>query len=518
MGRGGTGVLFNSEVFLFLFLPVTGLIYYLLWRHASRQISLWFLLAASLGFYSYWDPRNTVIFALSVIINFSIGLAIARAAPGRRRALVVGAIIFDLALLGAFKYWNFVAGQVADVGIALPLVGMALPIGISFYTFQQIGYIVDTSRSGQPARRFDHYFLYLAFFPHSIAGPIVQHHELIGQFDRVRPRIAYNVKLGLSIFAVGLAKKVLLADLFSTGSTPVFDAVSRGHAPTLLEAWGAVLCYSLQIYFDFSGYSDMAVGLARIFGFKFPINFFSPYKARSIIDFWRRWHISLSRFLRNYLYFPLGGSKKGPFRRYFNVFIVMVLGGIWHGAGWTFLLWGVLHGGAILVNHLWNDFGRRGPPATGWLMGEVKWLVTFIFVLVAWTAFRAHDLNTTLAMYSGMIGANGVSMPLEAWPLEGVFAKLLHTGPELWRGVGALNPIVAFVWAPIAVIVLRFLPETVLFFRRDRTFIIEDGYDHADTTKLTWRPSWRWALIIGGLLALTVWRISGESEFIYFQF
>lgn len=512
-------MLFNSEVFLFAFLPVTAAIYYLLWRNVGRQVSLLFLLIASLGFYSYWNPWNTVIFVTSVTVNFSLGAMIARAEPSRRKGLVVLAVIFDLALLGAFKYWNFLAGQVAELGVALPLVGMALPIGISFYTFQQIGYVVDTGRSGVPARRFDHYFLYLAFFPHSIAGPIVQHRELIGQFATARPRIAYNLKLGLSIFTVGLAKKVLLADLFSQGSSPVFDAVARGHAPTLLEAWGAVLCYAMQIYFDFSGYSDMAIGLARIFGYKFPINFFSPYKSRSIIEFWRRWHISLSRFLRNYLYFPLGGSKKGEMRRYLNVFIVMVLGGIWHGAGWTFLLWGVLHGGAILINHLWNDFGGRGrPPARGWLMGEVKWLATFVFVLIAWTAFRAADLDTTLAMYRGMIGANGLSLPLEAWPLERVLGHLPGPGPDLWRGVGSLDPLIAFVYAPMAVLVLRFLPETVIFFRRYKTFIIEDGYDHPDTTRLAWRPTWTWALIMGALLAVTIWRISGESEFIYFQF
>ncbi|MBX3479455.1 MAG: MBOAT family protein [Caulobacter sp.] len=509
-------MLFNSEVFLFAFLPVTAAIYYLLWRKVGRQISLLFLLVASLGFYSYWNPWNTAIFATSVTVNFWLGALIGQAEPARRRWLVTAAVVFDLALLGVFKYWNFLAGQVGEIGIALPLVGMALPIGISFYTFQQIGYVVDTGRSGKPASRFDHYFLYLAFFPHSIAGPIVQHKELISQFNRVRPRIAYNLKLGLSIFTVGLAKKVLLADLFSKGSSPVFDAVARGHVPTLLEAWGAVLCYALQIYFDFSGYSDMAVGLARIFGYKFPINFFSPYKSRSIIEFWRRWHISLSRFLRNYLYFPLGGSKKGVFRRYLNVFIVMVLGGLWHGAGWTFLVWGALHGGAILINHLWNDFGPRRRWAS--LAGrEIKWLTTFIFVLIAWTAFRAADLDAMVSMYRGMLGLNGLSLPLEAWPLEGVLRRL-GVGAGAWNGVGVLDAWLAFIIAPITVLVLKYWPETILLFRRNSTFIVEDGYEHDDRSRLGWRPTWGWALIIGALLAITIWRISGESEFIYFQF
>ena len=303
-----------------------------------------------------------------MVFNFSAGLVLSRAAAAHRHRLLVLAVAGDLALLGYFKYAGFLVGTADQfLGGAWPIPAIVLPLGISFFTLTQIAFLVDTARSQARDYKFTHYLLFVCYFPHLIAGPILHHKELMPQLDRAdivrfSPR---RLALGLSYFTIGLFKKTVIADALSPYVGRVFDGAAQGMAPSGAEAWGAVLAYTLQLYFDFSGYSDMAIGLARMFGVRLPLNFDSPYKAVSIIEFWRRWHMTLSRFLRDYLYIPLGGNRHGTVRRYVNLLLTMLIGGLWHGAGWNFMLWGGLHGLYLAVNHLWRALvgERHRPPS-----------------------------------------------------------------------------------------------------------------------------------------------------------
>ncbi|CCQ75478.1 MBOAT family protein [Magnetospira sp. QH-2] len=397
-------MLFSSQTFLVVFLPALVLGTILLGRLGSRKLVAWYLLLASLIFYGWWEPRYLLLIAVSIYVNFAIGKKL-HAKPSK---LFVGAgIVFNLAILGYFKYANFfldninfLAGTHWDAGTII------LPLAISFFTFQQIAYLVDVYQGKAEDHDLGQYALFVTFFPQLIAGPIVHHKEMMPQFNK--PEVFHltgeNLKIGLLIFSIGLYKKIVIADGISVYSDAVFaaDTVS----PTFLEAWAAALSYTFQIYFDFSGYSDMAVGLARIFGIRLPMNFCSPYRASSIILFWRHWHMTLSRFLRDYLYFPLGGNRHGTARRYANLITVMLLGGLWHGAGWTFIAWGALHGLYLVVNHAWNALGRTMQwTSGGWIGRWAGRVLTFVAVVVAWVFFRADDFSdagTILLAMSGM--------------------------------------------------------------------------------------------------------------------
>jgi len=389
-------VLFSSLPFLIGFLPVVlGITLWLALRF-QRRAAVLFLLAASLFFYGYNFAPYILLLGLSIIVNYLIGMRLL-AQPSR--AMLALGVTFNLALLGWFKYAGFVAANVAAITGADLSISIALPLAISFFTFQQIAYLVDLKRGDVGQSGILSYGFFVAFFPQLIAGPIVHHKDLIPQLSG--PRFlgfrADDLRAGALLFGIGFAKKVLIADNIRIPSDRMFDAVSLGIEPSFGEAWVGLLCYCFQIYFDFSGYSDMALGLGRIFGLSLPVNFNSPYKARNIIDFWRRWNMTLSAFLRDYLYIPLGGNR-GGLGRHANLMIVMLLGGLWHGASWTFVAWGFLHGLYLIANHAWQRIVKRPAPAVPSL------LVTFAVVNVAWVFFRADGFGDAFSVLGAMAG------------------------------------------------------------------------------------------------------------------
>jgi len=321
-----------------------------------------------------------------------------------KKALLTFGIVANVALLGYFKYTDFLIENVNAVfDTSVPLVHLALPLAISFFTFQQIAYLVDSYRRETAEYDFLNYALFVTFFPQLIAGPIVHHSEMMPQFAS-RWNLVKNYKniaLGLFIFSIGLFKKVVIADSFAVWATAGFDAATTLN---LFEAWATSLSYTFQLYFDFSGYTDMAIGAALLFNIKLPINFNSPYKALDIQDFWRRWHITLSRFLRDYIYIPLGGNRKGSLRTYTNLLATFIIGGIWHGAGWTFVFWGFLHGMALVIHRFWKSMGLVMPKV-------LAWFITFNFINIAWVFFRAKEWEDAVKVLSSMFSLDNVVLP-----------------------------------------------------------------------------------------------------------
>jgi D-alanyl-lipoteichoic acid acyltransferase DltB (MBOAT superfamily) len=419
-------MLFHSQVFLLIFFPVILAGYYLF--AGNRPFRIWFLIIASFIFYGYWDFRLIPLLAGSIAINWALAGAHRR---WPRMPLILLGIFANLLVLGIFKYANFAAEMFAWLShLEQQRWSIVLPLGISFFTFQQISYLADTARDRAPAYRFHEYALYVCFFPQLIAGPIVRHNELIFQFER-DPRqgdLHENLSRGAILLLLGLIKKVFIADRLAVVADPLFAAAAAGSMLGLVDAWTAPLAFGLQIYFDFSGYSDMAIGLALMLGLHLPVNFNAPYRALSIREFWRRWHLTLSRFLRDYVYIPTGGNRAGPARQVLAIMITMLLGGLWHGAGWTFVVWGGLHGCALVVNHLWTRIGGKLTPL-------LAWSATMAFVFTTWVFFRAETFSgaATLlwSMVGGGIGATqaGTVGLLEVGVLTTVAAMIALAGP-----------------------------------------------------------------------------------------
>lgn len=422
-------MLFNSPGFLFLFLPATFIAFFVAARR-SRDLAAAVLGAASLVFYGWWSVASLPLLLGSIAANFAFGRELARR---RSRGLLALALAANLLVLGYFKYADFFIANLNDVlGEAgsppLGLLHIILPIGISFYTFTQIAFLVDCWQGKVRETRFVHYLLFVSYFPHLIAGPILHHAQLMPQF---REASTYRIDLGriftgLTIFGVGLAKKIVVADSLADFANGFFAAAAGGQRIGVIDGWGGALAYTLQLYFDFSAYSEMAIGVSLLFGIALPVNFNAPYRATSIVEFWRRWHMSLSTFLRDYLYIPLGGNRKGELRRYLNLFATMLLGGLWHGASWTFVVWGGLHGSYLAINHLWNRYGRPAS-APGRLRRGGGWLLTFVAVVVAWVVFRADDLPTAGRVLAGMAGFNGATVPAQVAEIIPAFARLFGT-------------------------------------------------------------------------------------------
>ena len=405
-------MLFNSFVFFLVFLPLSLSGYFVLSKYSIRA-SIAFLLLASVCFYGYWSLTYLPLLLGSIAINYGVGGLINHCqdsgnAPAAKYVLILG-LVLNLGALVFFKYFDFL---VVNVGALLGQVwlpaGIILPIGISFFTFTQIAYLVDCQAGKVSEYKADNYGLFVTYFPHLIAGPIIHHKAMMPQFVNPVTHIfsTGRLTLGLLIFAVGLFKKVVLADGVAAFVGPVFDV---HHASlTMAEAWVGVLAYTFQLYFDFSGYCDMAYGLSYMFGVVLPVNFNSPYKARSIIDFWRRWHITLSSFLKDYLYVPLGGNRLGPMRRYLNLFITMLLGGLWHGANWTFIVWGALHGVYLIVNHALRHLLGADVEARGIHWGKNLLILasgaslTFLSVVLAWVFFRASSVAVAMDVLKAM--------------------------------------------------------------------------------------------------------------------
>jgi alginate O-acetyltransferase complex protein AlgI len=419
-------MLFNSYPFLLVFLPLTLLVFYGLRRFSWLGASVASLTLASIAFYAYWKLPDTVILLGSIIFNFFVSKGMVRNTGPRSRLLLLLGICGNLGVLFYFKYFNFAASNIAAVAGAEYIArAIVMPIGISFFTFTQIAYLVDCFRSRSSEPNLVNYGLFVSIFPHLIAGPIIHHAQMRPQFDALRrdsidPEL---IKMGIMIFVIGLAKKVLLADNLVVGADLVFNAADQGTAPGFATAWIGVISYTLQIYFDFSGYSDMAIGLALLFGLRLPVNFASPYKSRSIIEFWRRWHITLSSWLRDYLYIPLGGNRRGELMRLRNIFITMLLGGIWHGAGWTFVIWGALHGSYIVANHVLLMRASRAASAPAEdlvessLVAAGKQALTLLLVMLAWVFFRAKSVaGARLVLYSMATGAPSSASPITISP------------------------------------------------------------------------------------------------------
>lgn len=400
-------MLFNSHAFIFLFLPITFFIYFYLNHKRLTEAGKAFLVFSSLFFYSWWDLAYLPLILSSMLFNYVIGSSLTKSdfknSFSKKSILTVG-IISNLVLLAYFKYADFFIENVNySLDLNIDLINLALPLAISFFTFQQIAYLVDSYRRETSEYDLLNYAVFVTFFPQLIAGPIVHHKEIMPQFASARNKLANyrNIALGLYIFSIGLFKKIVIADTFSVWATAGFDT---SITLNLFAAWATSLSYTFQLYFDFSGYADMAIGLALLFNIRLPVNFNSPYKAVNIQDFWRRWHITLSRFLKDYVYIPLGGNRVSSFRTYNNLMVTFILGGIWHGAGWTFVFWGFLHGFALVVHRLWSALGFG-------LRTWVSWFITFNFINISWVFFRAKDWGDAAKVLSGMLGLNGVMLP-----------------------------------------------------------------------------------------------------------
>jgi D-alanyl-lipoteichoic acid acyltransferase DltB (MBOAT superfamily) len=401
-------MIFSSWQFILIFLPITFFVYF--WLNHRRLITagkVW-LVAASLFFYAYWDIQYLPLILGSIFLNFAIGTGLAQAHEQslretkkphhgvNRKIVLTTGIAANLLLLGYFKYTDFLLSNINIIaGTNLPLPHILLPLAISFFTFTQIVYLVDSYRGETAEYDLLNYSLFVTFFPHLIAGPIVHHRQIMPQFSSrwTLARRYPNILRGLFIFSIGLFKKVVIADNFAVWATAGFDG---GQTLGFFAAWATSLSYTFQLYFDFSGYCDMAIGASLLFNVWLPINFNSPYKALSIQDFWRRWHITLSNFLRDYLYIPLGGNRSGEYRTYFNLFATFVLGGLWHGATWMFVIWGAMHGAALVIHRFWARLRRPMTPA-------LAWFVTFMFVNITWVFFRAKTLDDAWRVLSGMV-------------------------------------------------------------------------------------------------------------------
>jgi len=530
-------VLFNSYAFLFVFLPIVFVGTFWLGRHSPRLAALWLGLA-SLVFYAVWDARFVLLLLSSIVFNYSAGhwIEFKRSAgdgAGAKYSLIA-AIAANLGLLGYFKYANFfVASANQFLGGSFPALDIVLPLGISFFTFTQIAFLVDVYRGYARDYSFVHYLMFVTYFPHLIAGPLFHHKQMMPQFMRPETyRVnVENVGVGLSIFILGLAKKVVIADGLAEYATPVFEAARDGKVLMFAEAWIGALAYTLQLYFDFSGYSDMAIGLALMFNVRLPLNFDSPYKAASIIDFWRRWHMTLSAFLRDYLYIPLGGNRKGKARRYVNLLATMLLGGLWHGAGWAFVAWGGLHGFYLAVNHGWREFKSRAGWGEGGRLARIAaGALTFLAVVIAWVFFRADSFQSAWAILSSMGGLNGVSVP---GVLEAPLAKLRAQMPGVLIAFDGLAPItgnsgIGALFSIISGLILVWcFPNVHQMFLAHRPAWEDVAGVPTPSSKpqsvldrrLTWMPTMGRAVAAGIVFFIALVLISNrQSEFLYFQF
>jgi len=487
-------MLFISNIFIFLFLPFVLFGFFYIARKNHARAILW-LVFASLFFYGWWNPKFIILLLTSIVLNYHIGCLIVK--TRHKKYLLILGVTLNLSILFLFKYLNFFISTLNHFSTeTIATLHIILPLGISFFTFTQIAFLVDVYRGIAAEYRFSHYLLFVTYFPHLIAGPILHHKQMMPQFNQSETyRLnADNIAIGLSIFVMGFAKKILLADSFGEYTSSVFNAVHLGTHPNVVMAWTGALAYTFELYFDFSGYSDMAIGLSRLFGIRLPINFYSPYKSFNMIDFWRRWHISLSQFLRDYLYIPLGGNRLGKARRYRNLFITMLLGGLWHGANWTYVVWGALHGLFLMINHAWLfivekchlSFLKKSA-----FFKAFSLLLTFTAIVIAWVFFRAETLSNAMTVLKGMIGCYGVGiLPFKSVMPIALGFFLVWCCPnsaQLFEKVGySVNQ-------PIAIRAARF----------------------------AWKTSFVWAFLMTFLGVLSIAKQFGTttlSPFLYFQF
>jgi D-alanyl-lipoteichoic acid acyltransferase DltB (MBOAT superfamily) len=510
---------FNSLEFIFLFLPVVLLTYF--FTNNKSKYGQVLLTFASLFFYFLLIPRYLPLLLVSIAFNYTIGYLIIRirnSEPSREKTRALQFVLFtgllgDLGLLGYYKYSNFLISNLDQYfGFTLPSLDIILPLGISFFTFTQIAFLVDAYQGKVQSTSLLTYTQFVTFFPHLISGPIYHHADIIPQFDdpaKKRPDWT-NINLGILFFFFGLAKKVLIADTLATIATPFFFGVFNGGTPMLFESWIGVLAYTCQIYFDFSGYCDMAVGIALLFNIRFPVNFFSPYQVTSVIDFWRCWNITLSNFLRDYLYIPLGGNRHGLPAELRNLVITMILGGLWHGAAWTFIIWGGWHGGFLVCNHLWRKTGIA-------INRCFCWLTTFVIVAVGWVFFRALTIHNAFSIIRGMAGGNGISVPAWLFPESTLF---FHNG---FMPVTYIDPVYCLACVGGALGIALLFPNLIDITRNYQTALVREKLFGITRIKplnlpVSYQISLRWSIIIGIIAAVSIISVQTTSEFLYFQF
>jgi alginate O-acetyltransferase complex protein AlgI len=514
-------VLFNSYQFILWFLPITLVVFFWLGKY-NRQWAGGWLGIASLYFYSAWDYRDLGLLLLSIGGNYLAGYLICKSKHKSRSIFLWMAIAINLVILASFKYANFIVENWHNlIGVNSNLNAIALPLGISFYTFTQIAFLVDCYQD--KVREFDpiHYLLFVTYFPHLIAGPVLHHQEMMPQFKQsaiYRPQLR-NISIGLLVLTIGLVKKVILADGVVGYVLPIFGAAKEQLAITWSDAWIGALAYTLQLYFDFSGYSDMAIGIALMFGIVLPINFNSPYQATSITEFWRRWHITLSNWLRDYLYIPLGGNRHGQVRRYLNLFLTMLLGGLWHGAGWTFIIWGALHGGYLVIHQLWDKLCKKigiQRLMPGFVGVAIARIVTFMAVVIGWVFFRADSLSSANYLF-----------------------KIMASVPELERWGECIEidrPDEAIKWILFLLIIVWFAPNTQKIIRTieniwkmiplpllqpaNRKFAIEQiGELEVVVSKTPYWQAWAIGFTVPSIaLLVAISESQAVKEFIYFNF
>lgn len=461
----------------------------------------------------------------SILVNFSFGVLLSKNySQSNKKMVLIIAIASNLALLASMKYTNFFIVTLNNAFVyfnvkPITMLNIVLPLGISFFTFTQIAFLVDTYHGHINERNFIHYMLFVSYFPHLIAGPVIHHKQMMPQFGlKSTYSVSYdNIAKGMTFFSLGLFKKVVLADGMANHVDGIFSAVAGGGNPCFFESWLGAIAYTLQLYFDFSGYCDMAIGISLFFNIKLPTNFDSPYKASDIIEFWRRWHMTLSAFLRDYLYVPLGGNRHGKLMQYRNLLITMLLGGLWHGAGWTFVLWGGLHGAYLVINNEWKKITGGGfntflPNHVAKLAGV---FITFTAVVVAWVPFRSESFSTTMKFYSGMLGLNGISFPVSWAPL------LKGLAPTNWATFSGLLPLLhsnsyeLCLWLLAGLIIVFVFPNA-------QQIAEELGFETSESSlrlerSITLRRGGM-AFLTGGLLYISFISLGRPSPFLYFQF
>ena len=482
-------MLFNSYEFIFLFLPITLIIYFTLNRYGKNNIAKGWLVIASLYFYSYFHLSYLYLILSSIMVNYFIGNKLNhKNLNGKERKIwmVIG-VIFNLGLLGYFKYYDFFVENINIVfRTNFTLLHILLPLGISFFTFQQLSFIIDSYNEKSMKYDFLSYCLFVTFFPQLIAGPIVLPNEMLPQFEDKRNKLINyeNMNRGLYMFSIGLAKKVIIADTIANFANAGFDKMGTLN---IIEAWMTSISYTLQLYFDFSGYCDMAMGIALMFNIVLPLNFNSPYKSTNIQEFWKRWHMTLGRFMTNYLYIPLGGNRLGERKTLRNLFIVFMTSGIWHGAGWNFVIWGCLHGICILIHRVWKNSGRKMNKLLGWF-------ITINLVNIFWVFFRAETLNGALKVLKGMFNYKGlITVVLEMEQKN----NLMRIYQEIKDIFGANEIDIA-----------------ILLFATIITFLLNNTFNIVNSLKINIKN----CFIVAFFFSISICYFNGISNFLYFNF
>lgn len=492
-------MLFNSYEFIFLYLPVTVVLFYVVAHMWGNRFAIIFLTFGSLFFYGWWDFRYVPLLVASIIFNYVIGGCIERQNNVRCKKMILGAgIVCDLGILGYFKYAAFIITTINDMlGIGLFVPQITLPLGISFFTFTQMAYLIDVYRGIAHNHSVSSYSLFVTVFPHLIAGPIINYREMMPQFLKKEQFVVdwNKFALGITLFSIGLFKKVVIADNLALWVNAVFP---RAGYVTFFEAWIGALSYTFQLYFDFSGYSEMAIALGLMLGFTLPKNFNSPYQANSMIDFWHRWHMTLGAWVRDYLYIPMGGSKCGEIAKLRNLFVSMLLIGLWHGAGWNFVLWGGIHGALLMINHAWRKFSGKHNINLPIFICRI---MTFVCVMSLWVLFRAGTFSEGLSILYSMINLNNIALPAGG-RVESYFGFLENLGirfidwPSGKWDIGFIKPAVTL---PVLFAVLMTLKNPIV--------LLED-----------FQPNWKWIVAVSVLFVYTMFSLSDYSEFLYFQF